>query len=351
MMIFDQALCNGNAAALRAMNIQYQAVNAQRDDPRHALPLEMFANTGTKPLDLFREWDNQTIEQFRLDEGDNILNRLLPMARSVNIGRTVLEGARSSDAGVFTQSMSGEEKSRFDNVDYDTQKTIIPIGQNGFKRNWREGVQLSLEDFNDAAIQQSEATRTHRQGVIGSFMDGHKNKDGQFIVEDGTDWQGVRADARVDQIDLGAGGLNVDLTSSATSGADIFNAFVEMARIRAVDNKVAAPAVYFVSPTILFNFVRDFSTTFAGKSIKDKLLEIVGIAGIEMSSVLVGNQVLSIPFNTSFIQPLVGMGVSTIALPRPSWNDPFAFEVVSAIGWNVKNDFEGTNKALQYASS
>jgi hypothetical protein len=351
MMIFDQSLCNGNAAAIRAMNAQYQQVNAQRDDHRHALPLDMFVNTGTKPLDLFREWDNQTIQQFRLDEGDNILNRLLPLSMSVNIGRTILEGARSSDAGNFTQSMSGEEGSRFDNVDYDRQKTIIPIGQNGFKRNWREGVQLSLEDFNDAAIQQSEATRTHRQGVIGSFMDGHKNKDGQFIKEDGADWQGVRADSRVDQIDLGAGGLNVDLTSSATSGADIFNAFVEMARIRAVDNKVAASAVYFVSPTIMFNFVRDFSTTFSGKSINNKLLEIVGIAGIEMSSVLVGNQVLSIPFNTNFIQPLVGMGVSTIALPRPTWNSPFAFEVVSAIGWNVKNDFGSTNKALQYASS
>lgn len=350
MMIFDQALCNGNAAAIRLMNNQYQELNALRDDPRHALPAGMFVNSGTKPLDLFKEWDNQTIEQFRLDEGDNILNRLLPLSRSINIGRTVLEGARSSDAGNFTQSMSGEEGSRFDNVDYDSQKTIIPISQNGFKRNWREGVQLSLEDFNDAAIQQSEAIRTHRQGVIGSFMDGHRNKDDQFIVEDGANWEGVRADSRVDQIDLGAGGLNVDLTSSATSGADIFNAFVEMARIRAVDNKVAAPAVYFVSPTIMFNFVRDFSTTFAGKSILNKLLEIVGIASIEMSSVLVGNQVLSIPMSTTYVQPLVGMGVSTIAVPRPRWNSPFAFEVVSAIGWNVKNDFGSTNKALQYAS-
>jgi hypothetical protein len=351
MMIFDQALCNGNAAAIRLMNTQYKELNALRDDPRHALPAGMFVNSGTKPLDLFKEWDNQTIEQFRLDEGDNILNRLLPLSRSLNIGRTVLEGARSSDAGNFTQSMSGEEGSRFDNVDYDSQKTIIPISQNGFKRNWREGVQLSLEDFNDAAIQQSEAIRTHRQGVIGSFMDGHRNKDDQFIKEDGADWQGVRADSRVDQIDLGAGGLNVDLTSSATSGADIFNAFVEMARIRAVDNKVAAAAVYFVSPTIMFNFVRDFSTTFAGKSILNKLLEIVGIASIEMSSVLVGNQVLSIPMSTTYVQPLVGMGVSTIAVPRPRWNSPFAFEVVSAIGWNVKNDFGSTNKALQYASS
>lgn len=350
MMIFDQSLCNGNEAAIRAMNMQYAYVNAWRDDPRHALPLSLFANSGRKPLDLFREWDNQTIAQFRLDEGDNILNKLMPLSRSINIGRTVLEGARASDAGNFTQSMSGEEGSRYDAVNYDLNKTIIPIGQNGYKRNWREGQQLSLEDFNDSSNQQREAVRTHRQGVIGSFMDGHRNKDDQFIVEDGSTWEGVRADSRVTQIDLGLGGLNVDLTSSATSGQDIFNAFVEMARIRAVDNKVAAPSDYFVSPTILFNFVRDFSAEFNGKSIRNKLLEIVGILSIEMSSVLVGNQVLSVPFNTNYVQPVVGMGVSTIARSRPDWNDPFAFEVVSAIGWNVKTDFGSTNRALQYAS-
>lgn len=350
-MIFDLALCNGNEAYIRMMNAQYAQLNSQRDDHRHALPVEMFANAGKKPLDLFREWDSQTITQFRLDEGDNILNRLLPLARSINIGRTILEGARASDAGSFSQSMSGETGSVFDNVDYDTDKTLVPIGQNGFKRNWREGVQLSLEDFNDAAIQQSEATRTHRKGVISSFMDGHRNANGSFIVEDSVDWQGVRNDSRVDQVDLGVGGLNVDLTNSATSGQDIFNAFVEMARIRAVDNKVAAPATYFVSTDIFFNLIRDFSTNFAGKSIMDKLLEIPGISEIVMTSVLTGNQVLSIPLSTMFIQPLVGMGVSTIALPRLTWSAPFAFEVVSAIGWQVKSDFGSTNKALQYAAS
>lgn len=350
-MIFDKAICQGNAADIRAMGAQYSYVNEWRDDPRHALPLSMFINSGQKPLDLFREWDNQTIAQFRLDEGDNILNRLMPLSRSINIGRTILEGARASDAGNFTQSMSGEEGSQYDNVDYDLNQTIVPIGQNGYKRNWRENQQLSLEDFNDAANQQREAVRTHRQGVIGTFMDGHKNKDGQFIVEKGSQWQGVRADSRVDQVDLGAGGLNVDLTSSATTGTAIFNAFLEMARIRAVDNKVAAGAIYFVSPTIFFNIMRDFATEFNGKSMKNKILEIEGILGIEMTSVLVGNQVLSIPFQTTYIQPVVGMGVSTIARSRPEWNSPFAFEVISAIGWNVKTDFETTNRALQYAAS
>ena len=350
MMVFNSALASTEAQK-RAMANQYAIVNANRDDSRHALPEEMFTNAGRKPLDLYREWDSQTITQFRLDEGDNILNALMPLARSLPIGRTILEGARSSDAGAFTQSMSGETGSIFDNVDYDSDKTLIPISQNGFKRNWREGEQLSLEDFDDASIQQMEATRTHRQGVIGSFMDGHKDANGQFIVEDGVTWEGVRADSRVDQVDLGAGGLNVDLSASATTGASIYNTFLELSRIRAVDNKVAMSAPFFVSPTIYFNMQRPFSDQYDGGSIMKKCMEIEGITSFTMSSVLVGNQVLSFPMSSQYVQPLVGMGVSTIALPRLAWNSPFAFEVVSAIGWNIKTDFGSTNRAVQYAAS
>jgi hypothetical protein len=124
-----------------------------------------------------------------------------------------------------------------------------------------------------------------------------------------------------------------------------------MAKQRAVTNKVAAPAVFFISLDIEYNLTKDFSANFAGKSVREKLLEIPGIGSIVSSSILTGNQVFSMPADASYIQPVVGMGVSTIALPRPAWNSPFAFEVVSAIGWNVKTDFGSTNRALQYASS
>ncbi len=351
MMIFNESLANGNAQILRVMNGQYSAVNSWRDDPRHALNPAMFTNAGQSPLDLYREWDNQTVTEFRLDEGDNILNRLMPLARSLPIGRTVLENARASDNGKFQQSMTGEHGSVFDNTDYDTDGTIVPVSSNGFKRNWREGEQLSLEQFDDASIQQSEAVRTHRQGVIGSFMDGHRNTDGVLITEKGLTWAGVRADARVDQIDLGGGGLNVDFTSAATTGEDFRNAWIAMSEQRYITNKVTAPATYFVSNEIYFNMARKYSTNYNSGSILDNLMTVPGVAGIEPSSVLTGNQVLSMPMSSTYIQPLVGMGVSTIACPRLAWNAPFAFETVSAIGWNIKTDFGSTNRAVQYASS
>lgn len=264
MMIFNKKLAKGNAQILRAMSAQYSAVNAWRDDSRHALPMAMFANAGQSPKMLYREWDNQTIQQFRLDEGDNILNKLMPLARSLPIGRTVLENARSSDNGEFQQSMTGEHESIYDNTDYDLDGTLVPVSSNGFKRNWRESEQLSLEDFDDASIQQSEATRTHRQGVIGSFMDGHRDKSGALITEKGLTWAGVRADSRVDQVDLGAGGLNIDLSAPATAAQDIYDTFAALSQRRQVTNKVSAPAAWFLSLEIFWNITTKFLNTANG---------------------------------------------------------------------------------------
>ena len=348
----------GNSASLNAMRAQYAYVNAHRDDPRHRLPTSLFSglrqnagvvglvgNAGVSPRDLYREFDNTTVRQFRLDEGDNILNRLMPLARSINLGRTILEGARASGAGKFQTSMSGELSVIYDSVDYDSEKFIIPIHQNGFKRNWREGMQLSLEGFDDAVIQSSEAVRTHRNGVIDYMLDG------TTIVHDGVGWQGFRNDSRVHQVDLGAAGLNVDFTSSTLTGEDARDAWVALRDQLWLENKVSAPATYFISNEAYSNFERYYTDNYASGTILEHLKRVGMVADIVQSSKLVGNEVLAIPLQSQFIQPIVGQAVSVIAKSRPDYNSPFAFDVVSAIGLKVTNDFEGVNKGVMYASS
>jgi len=362
-MIFDNQLVANNAISRAAMNTQYKELGKHRSFNLKKDALgedfqqlfgnamkEVFGlNAGSKPGQLFQEWDNQIVSEFRLDEGDVILNDLLPLSRMLPFGRTVLKNARSSDSGEFQQSMMGEHESYYDAIDYDTDGTLVPVGSNGFKRNKREADQMSLEDFADLNELRAQNVRTHRQGVIGSFMDGHRNKQGQLISEGGLTWAGVRADSRVDQVDLGGSGLNIDFTSA--TGPAIKSKFIELCRIRAVDNKVAEPATFYVSTSIYFHLMDDYSTAYEGKSILAQLLTIPGVAAIKMTSVLTGNQVLSMPLTSRYIQPLVGMAVSIIPLARPEWNSPLAFDIVSAIGWNVKTDFGSSNRAVQYASS
>lgn len=358
-------------AQLGAMQQQYRYINNMRSDHRHALNPALFGgmfidnrtglvtnqarsenaqgqlvnNAGVRPGDLYREFDNTTVRQFRLDEGDNILNRLMPLSRSLPIGRTTFEYAASSNLGGFQSSMSGELAQVYDSVDYDGRKAIIPVHQNAFKRGWREGEQMGLEGFDDAVVQQAEAVRTHRNGLIDYMLDGNPN-----VSEKGVTWLGFRGDTSVHQVDLGAGGLNVDFTSGTATGADLRDAFIELRNELWLTNKVSVPATYFVSNEILANFERYYSDNYASGSILQQLRTVGMVADIVGSSKLTGNQILAMPLQSQFVQPLTGMAVSAIALPRQRYNDPFAFDVVSAVGILVRNDFGAENKGAMYAA-
>jgi hypothetical protein len=349
MFVFSKELAKNNAQQLRVMKSNYDEVNKIRNSGKSGLTPELFVNMGSKPADLYREFDTQTVQQFRLDEGDAILNPLMGLARSIGIGRYVLEYSRSSDAGNFYQSMSGEVLSAADKVDYDTDSTIIPINVTTFKRPWREGEMFSQEQFDDSVIMQSEHVRTHRQGVISSFLDGHKDKDGNLLTYKGNSWAGVRSSAKVDQVDLGT--LGYDFTSSDTTGAEFHAGFLALAQRRAVDNKVNMDAAYFVSNSIYWNMAREYSTAYNKGTILQDVLTVPGVGSITPSSVLTGNQVLSMVVSPQYLQPIVGMQVSTIAKSRPDWDSPLAFDIVSAIGWQIKTDFGSTNTAIQYAAS
>ena len=49
------------------------------------------------------------------------------------------------------------------------------------------------------------------------------------------------------------------------------------------------------------------------------------------------------------VQPLVGMGVSTIAMPRPLYNSNHDFVMAAGIGYRVKTDFNN-NTCAMYAT-
>lgn len=347
-IIFDQALAN-NASDKRNMEAQYKQLMTNRRDPRHALP--MTANAGTKPFQLYQEFDDTVVEQFHLDEGDAILSRLMPFGRSLPIGYQVTQGARASDSGKFTQSMTGEQKTIYDGIDYDLDGTIIPIGKNGFKTSWRESQTLSNEGFDDMVHKQREAVRTHKKGVFNTMMDGHRDDQGNLIVVDNLSWAGFRNDSRVDQVDLSTGTYQFNFTDRTQTGPAIYDAFMKMAERRMVENGVTEGATFWVSTSTWWNFQRQYGDNNTQGLIIEQLRTISGVDDIVVSSGLTGNEILSIPLLSKYIALPTGMAVSNIALPRPIWNSPVEFEIVSAIGVQIKNDYGNVNKAVQFASS
>ncbi len=301
-------------------------------------------NAGRIPDEVFREFDNVTAERMKLDEGDAYLNDIMPLSRGLPIGKLTMEYRRASDAGNVQTSMTGQIAVKFDNVDFSTEGTIIPVHDNGYSRNWREWSAGKSEDFDALIDDQRESVSAHRNHLADTFLDGHKDKNGTIIVVDTRSWSGIRNDASVAQIDLGVGGVNFDFTDQTKTGEEIKKAFITMRDVMRITNKCTRDLMYYTSPEVASNLERKFTTNYDAPTIEQELVKLRGVAGIKESSKLGsaaatdGNEWMGFPLN-GLVRPLTGMGVSTMAQPRQVYNDNYDFIVASAIGWEVRTDF------------
>lgn len=307
------------------------------------------ANAGLIPQDVYQEFDNVTVQRMRSDDGDTFLNDLLPLSRSVSIGKLVHKFRQASDAGVTQTSMTGQIGVKMDQVEYTYDGTIIPVHDTGFFRNWREWNGMTSEGFDALIDDQRESVASLRQKLADSFMDGHVDADGNIIVVDGLSWSGIRADTRVEQIDLGAAGVNFDFTDTAQTYASIEANFKEVRDIMWITNKCQKDLTYYVSREIASNFERNSSESYSSEKILNRLAQLMGVAAIKPTSKLTGNQMMGFPLDQSSISPIVGMGVNTVAMPRPVYNSNYEFAAWCAIGFEVRQDYD-SNTCAFYAS-
>lgn len=349
-MIFSQEIIRNSRSGAE----QYAEVLRARDASN--MQERMFANLGQVqvnagliPRDVYQEFDNVTVERMRSDDGDTYLNDLLPLTRSVSIGKLVHKFRQASDAGVAQTSMTGQIGVKLDQVEFTFDGSIIPIHDTGFSRNWREWNAQSSEGFDALIDDQRESVASLRAHIADQFLDGHVDSDGNAIVVDGLSWGGMRNDSRVAQIQLGAAGVNFDFTDVTKTGAEVRAAFIQVRDVLWIDNNCGQDATYYVSREVMSNFERRFSTSFDSKTIQQELEGMQGVAVIKSSSKLSGNQLMAFPLDTNKIRPVSGMGINTVAMPRPVYNSNYEFAVWGAIGFEVRTDFAG-NTCASYSS-
>lgn len=343
-----------NLVASRLCKDQWQEVIASRNAyNNHEAMLHELAvrsglrvNEGRIPEDVFREFDNVTVERMRSDDGDTFLNDLLPLSKSVNIGKLILDFRQASDAGRVQTSLTGQVGVKMDQVEFSFDGALIPISDTGFYRNWREWNAQNSEGFDALIDDQRETVATLRRSLADQFLDGHKDADGNLIVLNNVSWAGMRNDPRVAQINIGASGINFDFTDITQSYEDIEAAFKQVRDVLWIDNNSELAATYYISREIASNFERN-SSEFANSENKilTRLAGLMGVAAIKVSSKLVGNELMAFPLDANKIRPLVGMGVNTVAMPRPIYNSNFEFVSWTATGFQVMNDFFGNTSA------
>jgi hypothetical protein len=342
-MIFQQEIV-GNSRAARE---QWEDVRLGREafavsERGHAPSLRahgLHVNDGLIPQDVYQEFDNVTVERFRSDDGDTFLNDLLPLSRSVNIGRLVHKFRRASDAGNSQTSMTGQIGVKMDQVEYSYDGSIIPIHDTGFFRNWREWNAQRAEGFDALIDDQRESVAELRRRLADNFLDGHKDKNGQFIVVDGLDWQGMRNDARVAQVNIGASGINFDFTDTTKTYEEIEAAFKQVRDVLWIDNNCERDATYYISREIASNMERKSSESYDSEKIINRLAGLMGVAAIKTSSKLSGNEMMAFPLDGQSVRPIVGMGINTVAMPRPVYNSNYEFVVWGGAGFEVRTDY------------
>lgn len=339
-------------AHLKERDLQRNAANAVELTHAPVLRSAGFeVNAGRIPEEVYREFDNVTIERFRSDDGDTFLNDLMPLTKSVSIGKLIYENRKASDAGQVQTSMSGQTGIKFDQVEFNYDGTLVPIHDAGFFRNFRVLAASTSEGFDSLIDDQRETVAAVRRKLADTFMNGHVDKQGNYINSKGYTWQGMSNDSRVAQIDLGASGLNFDFTDATQTGKDVLAAFKSVINVIWIDNNCERELTIYISREIASVWDQLFFGDNSGNAmhIIEELRKVQGVADIKVTNKLTDNQLMGFPLDGMSVRPISGMGVSTFALPRPLYNSNHEFVVATATGWMVNNDYFNRTCAF-YAS-
>ena len=351
-MLFSKGLYTNSDSNQRNANAQWAEVVARRKyfnaNERHIAAMQGYqANAAAViPQDVYREFDNQTKALMRNDEGDVLLNDLIPLSRALDIGKIEYKFRKASDSGNAQTTLSGQTPVLMDNTQYAYDSAIIPVHQDGFGREWREMEGQRSEGFDALIDDQANSVRAVRRQMVDYILDGSD------VTFNGTSWAGVRSDSRVASIDLGAGGLNIDFTSDTATAADIRDAFKSLRDTLRISNNAMGDITFYVSREIMTNFERYYADgDWAQGTLLKALLELSGVAAIKETAKLTGNQVLGMVLSNEFIQPLVGMSVNVMAIPRTTPFERYNFLTWGAMGLQIKTDFDGRTGVMYAAEA
>jgi hypothetical protein len=342
-LVFSKEMA-GNAQNQRALQSQYDHVQSRRSafNAMQANFANMVGNADVAnaaariPQDVYREMEQQTKGIMRADN-QVLISDLMPLSKSLNIGKVLNEYRRSSDAGLVNTSLSGQIPANLDKVQYDYDGAIVVIHSTAYGREWRELEGQRSEGF-DGLLDDNEAhVRAVRDTVVDHVYDG---KDTTFK---GVSAYGIKNSSNTELVDLGAGGLNVDFTAAGTSATDMRAGLLQILYTLRTDNNITQSITVYISREIEENWQRIYDSAggMADKTILQTLSELAGVAAIKTDAHLSDNEMVMGVLDRQYIQLLSGMAMSTVPMIRQNPFDNYNFLVWTAVGLQIKTDFGG----------
>lgn len=301
---------------------------------------ELHNSASILPRDAWQELDEITRRVMRHDEGSVFMNDLMPLAKTVHIGKLVNMYRVSSDAGSVVRSLSGQVPVGLDKVIYDYRGTPVPIFATAYGREWREWNTLQSENFDALSDDQEAHTAKIRRDMAQYALTGDSN-----LVVGGYSSMGIMNHTYSKPVNLGSavGGANIDLTDVTTTSDDITEFFTIYLGAILDAQLVTGKINVYVSPEIgrRLDMPYSGSTGFKGGTLLDFLLTTRRIGSIKVTHELTGNQFFAFVPSSEYIRPLIGMAVGTTPMARLNPTDNYQFLLMGAMGLEIKADYNG----------
>lgn len=286
--------------------------------------------------DFWRATDAIILEMRDQETGMEIIQDLLAVQTTLDIGKTLkaynMVGEIADDVSV---SMDGQAPYSFDHTDYETDGDPIPIITAGYGVNWRYQRGLQTVGVDLARDSQMAKMKEYNKKLVAHALDGNAK-----IVVDGKASQGLRNHRNTKKFNLGAAGLNVNLTTA--TAAQMLAFFQGAFATTLIANRVGKLDVLWVSNEIDTNLSKVYiENGVTVGSVRDYLLKFIRVKEIRSTFALTGNEFLGYVRQRNVVSPLVGMTTSVFALPRPMPQSNYNFQIMGAMGMQVTVDGNG----------
>lgn len=303
--------------------------------------------------EFWAEVDRHIIQRRDLETGMEIVNDLLTVQTVLPIGKTAklynVVGDIAEDVSV---SIDGQAPYSFDHTEYDSDGDPVPVFTAGYGVNWRHAAGLQTVGIDLVLDSQAAKLRKFNKQIVSYVLNGAEN-----IQVENYPAQGLKNHRNTIKLNLGAGagGANINLATATQEQLAAFfttGAFGLAAR----NNKVEAYDVLWVSPEIWGNMNRPAtvaiggSTILSGGTVLQLLTPFIPARAIRQSFALSGNEFLAYQRRQDVVSPLVGMATGVVPLPRPLPQVNYNFQIMAAMGLQVKRDDEGLSGVLYGAS-
>ncbi|RAS62637.1 hypothetical protein DET48_11431 [Vibrio diazotrophicus] len=304
----------------------------------HMTPEMIAANAATGfAREFWQEVDRMVVQSREETIGMEMLMDLLAIQTTLPIGKTVksynIVGDIADDVSI---TIDGQAPFSFDHTDYDSDGDPIPVFLAGFGVNWRHAAGLSSVGLDLVLDSQSAKMKIYNEKLVSYALDGATG-----VRVDSKNGQGLRNHRNTKKINLGASGANINLVTA--TDADLITFFTEGPFFTtAKDNYVSVYDLVWTSNELFARLGRPYIVSGVRMgTVMQEILSRSKIREFRPTYAMSGNEFLGYERKQSTVTPLVGMTTGITPLPRPMPNSNYNFQIMGAMGMQVKKDKDG----------